>query len=236
MTASTVLDFAPPSTRTIPMRAWVVGVLLLLCAVLANYMRPVPLNVAKPDLEVMIPTAFAGWTIDRSVVPILPSADVEANLNSVYDVLLSRTFINAKGERMMLSLGYTAQQGGKAKLHWQEICYRAQGFNVNGLTTTPARVAGRDVRVSRFVAQQRNRIEPVSYWLTLGDLVITDRYERFAHLLRLSLSRQTSDGFLVRVSSIDNVPPRAFDKQLAFMDELFAAMPPADVVRLAGRR
>ena len=159
----------------------------------------------------------------------------EANLNSVYDGVLSRTYVNSKGERMMLSLGFTAQQGGKAKPHWQEICYRAQGFTVAGLTVVPTQLAGRQLPVNRFVGLQRNRVEPVSYWLTLGDVVLTDRFERFMHLLRLSLKRETTDGFLVRVSSLDKETEQAFAQQMVFMESLFAALPDKDVVRLAGR-
>ena len=98
-----------------------------------------------------------------------------------------------------------------------------------------AKYYGNNLQVSRFVGQMRNRTEPVTYWLTLGDRVITDRYARFVHLLRLSLSRETADGFLVRVSSLDEDSKHAFAKQAEFMDDLLSAMNPGNVVRLAGR-
>ncbi len=223
------------SGRVIPLRVWVVSLVLLVSAGLAHYMTPVQRDIPMPNLETMIPKTFGDWRIDGSIIPVLPSADVEANLNLVYDATLARTYINSKGERMMLSLGYSAQQAGKAKPHWQEICYRAQGFKVSGLTSVPSKIAGRDLQVSQFVGQMRNRTEPVTYWLTLGDRVITDRYARFGHLLRLSLNRETADGFLVRVSSLDADTERAFKKQAEFMDELLLAMSKADAVRLAGR-
>lgn len=223
------------SGRTIPLRVWIVTLVLLASAALAHYMTPVPRDVPLPNLETMVPKAFGDWRIDPSIVPVLPSADVEANLNLVYDATLARTYVNSKGDRMMLSLGYSAQQAGKAKPHWQEICYRAQGFRISGLESVPEKIAGRDLQVSRFVGTMRTRAEPVTYWLTLGDRVITDRYARFGHLLRLSLNRETADGFLVRVSSIDGDTERAYAKQAQFMDELLSAVTPANAVRLAGR-
>ena len=235
MNTTATLAQSEGTGRSIPLRVWVVSVVLLLCAGLAHYMTPVQHTPQIPNLETMIPAAFGDWRIDKSIVPVLPSADVEANINQVYDATLARTFINSKGERMMLSLGYSAQQAGKAKPHWQEICYRAQGFKISGLTSVPETIAGRELEVSQFVGHLRNRTEPVTYWLTLGDRVITDRYARFGHLLRLSLSRETADGFLVRVSSIDTDTERAFKKQAAFMNELLLSMPKADAVRLAGR-
>lgn len=235
MSTTATIDNRLATGRAIPLRVWVISLVLLACAGLARYMTPVHHDIPIPDLEAMIPAAFGDWRIDKSIVPVLPSADVEANLNLVYDATLVRTFINSKGERMMLSIAYSAQQGGKAKPHWQEICYRAQGFKISGLTSVPETIAGRDLQVSRFVGQMRNRTEPVSYWLTLGDRVITDRYARFAHLLRLSLTRESADGFLVRVSSIDTDSEHAFKQQAAFMNELLLAMPQADAVRLAGR-
>ena len=50
----------------------------------------------------------------------------------------------------------------------------------------------------------RPRNEPVTYWLTVGDQVITNKFDKRIAEIRLGLTGQIPDGLLFRVSSIDN--------------------------------
>jgi EpsI family protein len=227
------LDSGKPPQPTLAIL--LLSLLLLFGAAVATYMRPVTAaSQPKLDVEAMIPSSFGDWKIDPTVLPVLMSTDVQDTLNEVYDAVASRTYVNGKGERMMLSVGWTGQQAGKQKPHWQEICYRAQGFRVEGIKRQATQVAGRSIPVTTMVASQRGRVEPVTYWLTLGDKVVADRNDRFMHLLRMSLARKTTDGFLVRVSSINPDAPAAYAAQLRFMEEMLAQMPPAQAARLVG--
>ena len=47
------------------------------------------------------------------------------------------------------------------------------------------------------------RNEPVTYWLTVGDQVIKNAFEKRIAEIRLGLTGQIPDGLLFRVSSID---------------------------------
>jgi len=190
-----------------------------------------PLEVS---LDAMIPQAFGDWKVDRSIVPIAMSADVESALYAVYDAVLGRTYVNSKGERMMLSLGYSRQQGGVQKPHWQEICYRAQGFTVTDLVKGKAVVAEREIPVTRMLATMRSRVEPVTYWLTLGDKVVKGRWDRLDRMLRLGLKRETTDGYLVRISSLDANGEASFRHQIEFADALMSALPPDQARKLVG--
>ncbi len=219
------------------LRAGVLSVLMILSSGAAVLLAPpeLPDNMAKVSLDSEIPQAFGDWKVDRSIVPVAMSADVESALYEVYDAVLGRTYVNSRGERMMLSVGYTRQQGGKQKPHWQEICYRAQGFAVDNLTRGPQRVAGRVIPVTRMVAKQNARIEPVTYWLTLGDHVVEDRWDRLVRLLAMGLQRETTDGYLVRISSVTDRTTEAFAAQVQFADDLAGALPPDRARRLFGR-
>lgn len=219
------------------LRAGVLSALMVLSSGAAVMLAPpeLPDTGQKVSLEAEIPQAFGDWKVDKSIVPVAMSADVESALYEVYDAVLGRTYINSRGDRMMLSVGYTRQQGGKQKPHWQEICYRAQGFAVEGLRRGPAHVAGRDIPVTRMVATQRSRVEPVTYWLTLGDQVVENRWDRMARLLAMGLQRETADGYLVRISSVTEQADAAFASHLRFADDLAGALPPDRARKLFGR-
>jgi EpsI family protein len=219
------------------LRAGVLSVLMVVSSGAAVWLAPpeLPDTGQRHSLEAEIPQAFGDWKVDKSIVPVAMSADVENALYEVYDAVVGRTYVNSRGDRMMLSVGYTRQQGGKQKPHWQEICYRAQGFAVESLTRGPAHVAGRDIPVTRMVATQRSRVEPVTYWLTLGDQVVANRWDRMARLLAMGLRQQTTDGYLVRISNVTDQTGAAFDSHVRFADDLAGALPADRARKLFGR-
>lgn len=224
--------------RAVTFRAFVVALLMIGSAGAAVYMMP-PDRSGEPitvSLDAMIPESFGDWRVDRTLVPIPMSADVESALYAVYDAVLGRTYVDSKGSRVMLSVGYSRQQGGVQKPHWQEICYRAQGFTVEDIIKGRATIAGRDIPVTRMVATMRSRVEPVTYWLTLGDHVVSGRWDRLRHLLSLGLERESAEGYLFRVSSVSADPERAFKQQVEFADALVRAMAPDKAGKVVGPR
>ena len=76
---------------------------------------PTSWSVRVPNLETMFPKAFGDWRVDTSMPVILPSPDVQALLDKIYNQVLSRSYVNAKGERIMLSVAY----GGDRKRRHQ---------------------------------------------------------------------------------------------------------------------
>jgi EpsI family protein len=184
-------------------------------------MLPAPVPVRPiASIEGMIPESFGEWKLDQSIDQILPSPDVKANLDEVYDQIVSRTYLNGRGERIMLTIGYAAIQGGKQKSHWQEVCYSAQGFKIYDLTRTSALISGRELPVTRMLAVQGPRVEPVTYWITLGDRVVKDRADRLMYLALNTLQGKISDGMLVRISNIDSDPERAYQAHQMFANAM----------------
>jgi EpsI family protein len=217
-------------------RAAVLGLCMLGAAALAQRLTPKdrskePLNLS---LETMIPTDFGEWRPDSSLRPVAMSTDADNTLYAVYDALLGRTYINAQGQRVMLSLGYSRQQGGVQKPHWQEICYRSQGYTVTDITRAAQVVAGKPIPITRMLAKNGSRVEPVTYWLTLGDTVVKDRWDRLGQLLTKSLTGDSAEGFLVRISSLAAEPQAAYALHLNFAQAMLAAMPAEQRQRLVG--
>jgi EpsI family protein len=217
-------------------RAAVLALSMLGAAALAQRMTPEdrskePLSFS---LDTLVPLRFGDWQPDPGLRPVAMSTGADEALYGVYDALLDRSYVNSKGQRVMLSMGYSRQQGGVQKPHWQEICYRAQGFTVTDIARGEADVAGRPIPVTRMLARNGNRSEPVTYWLTLGPHVVKDRWHRLGHLLAMGITGDSAEGFLVRISSLSAQPAAAYGLHLEFAQALVASMPANERQRLIG--
>ena len=188
----------------------------------------------KIQLESMIPASFGDWRIDPSVRLVAPTPDVQASLDKIYDQILSRAYVNSRGERMMLSIAYGGAQDDNLKAHRQEVCYTAQGFSISGLVHTTLAFGQSTIPVTRMMAVQGERSEPVTYWFTIGDQVVLSRAERLIVQLKYGLSGEIPDGMLVRVSNLSTEPQRAFRSQEEFMHDLIGGMRAEDAAHLLG--
>jgi EpsI family protein len=204
-------------------------------ALAAPLLKPVRAEgAAALVLESMVPQAFGDWSIDPTIVPIAPTADVQAKLDRIYSQTVSRTYVNSAGEHMMLTVAYGGDQSDALKAHRQEVCYTAQGFSISDLHHDALAVQGGAIPVTRMLAVRDERSEPVTYWFTMGDRVVRGRVERLATQLREGFAGRIPDGMLVRVSSISPDAPSAYAAQQSFIAALLAAMPSTDRARLAG--
>lgn len=208
-------------------RPLIVLVLMLGAATLSVVAVPTKLlSDTRPgfDLEKAIPKTFGDWTVDPYMVPIPPSPDQESAMRQIYDQILSRTYVNSKGERMMLSITYGSRQNQQMRAHRQEVCYSAQGFKISRLQRLPMDVAGSMVPSARMVATQGQRVEPVTYWFTMGDSAVMSYLDREVTQLRYALRGMIPDGYLIRISSLSANADRAFEEQSDFANALMSSL------------
>ncbi|MGH8707229.1 MAG: exosortase-associated protein EpsI, B-type [Burkholderiales bacterium] len=212
-----------------------VGAAMVLAAGAALALRPSP--AAEPasfDLASVVPGSFGDWRIDPLIVPIVPAPDVQANLVRLYDQIVSRTYVNAQGERVMLTVAYGGDQSDALQAHRQEVCYAAQGFEIGNVRHGHLRLREKTIPVTRLLAVRGPRSEPVTYWFTMGDRVVLGRLERLLAQLGYGLSGRIPDGMLVRVSSLSRDPDRAFGGHEKFIGALVGGMREDDLPRLLG--
>ena len=62
------------------------------------------------NLETLVPRQFGDWVVDDKVVYQQVSPDVSAALAKIYTQVLTRTYVNKAGYRIMLSVPYGANQ------------------------------------------------------------------------------------------------------------------------------
>jgi EpsI family protein len=135
----------------------------------------------------------------------------------------------------MLSIAYGEDQRDGMQAHHPEICYPAQGFQVNSIQTSQITTPYGTVPVKRLETQlNEQRIEPVTYWLTVGDEATLGGVNKKLIEMRYGLHGRIPDGLLFRISSIDHDAAGAFLLQEKFARELLTAVTPELRSRLAG--
>ncbi len=220
-------------------RKWAFAILLVALAAsgLAEWMRPTKYLtdvLGKPDLEAIFPAQFADWRVDARAGVILPSPETQALLNKIYNQTLTRTYANALGQRVMLSVAYGGDQSDSTRAHLPEVCYPAQGFQILDSKLSSVELVGRSVPLRQLMTQQGHRNEPLMYWLVVGYDVTVSRTDQRIAQLKLGLKGLIPDGMLVRVSSIDANMERGNALQKQFLQDLSAAIPPASADRIFG--
>jgi EpsI family protein len=185
-------------------------------------------------LEDTVPRSFGDWRELPDAGAQVVNPQTKELLDKLYSQILTRTYVNSNGYRIMLSLAYGDDQRGDLAAHKPEVCYPAQGFtlhsNVEGKVSTPfGTIDGR--RLSTSLGRRK---EPVTYWFTVGDKAIRNKLQQRMVEVKLGLTGQIPDGLLFRVSSIDDTTARAFEMQDAFVADLLKATGAPGRLRLSG--
>lgn len=186
------------------------------------------------NLDQMVPASFGDWKIDPNVVPIAPSPEVKATLDRIYSQTLGRTYVNEKGEHIMLSIAYTGRIDQQMDVHRPEVCYPAQGFDIRGLSGGSVSTQFGNIPVRHLVGRLRARVEPITYWITAGDRAVTGGLQRKLSKFIYSISGQVADGMLIRVSSIDQDEAHAYQVQEQFINSMVSALAEKDRARMVG--
>ena len=221
--------------------------LVHLASVLAVLMGGVSVasNAIRPDsrssqqghsivLQRVVPTQFGGWVELPDQTTQVVNPQVKEELDKVYSQILSRTYVDKSGYRVMLSLAYGGDQRGGLQTHRPEVCYPGQGFRIGAVQEGRLQTSYGQIDVRRLTATLGSRNEPVTYWLTVGDQVVNSKLDKRLAEIRLALTGQIPDGLLFRISSIDADPQRAFAAQQRFAADMLAAVPGGVRKQLSG--
>ena len=187
------------------------------------------------SLGTIVPVAFGDWREAQEGAQVV-NPQTQRLLDSLYSQILTRTYVNKQGYRIMLSLAYGDDQRGGLQAHRPEVCYPAQGFKLHMQREGSLQTAFGTIDVRRLTTSLGSRNEPITYWLTVGDTVIRTSLDKRLAEIRLGLTGQIPDGLLFRVSSIDSDEARAFDMQRAFAADLLGAVSPQARRQLSGLR
>ena len=185
-------------------------------------------GVIAPDFETVIPKKFGDWQqITDTFLQVSLSTGKDDEINKLYDRVLTRTYENSKGDRVMLALAYAHEQKQDVKIHRPEVCYIAQGFQALSQTPNVIKIPSiKPIAAQRLLMRNSNRTETVSYWIRIGDDYPTTGMGARWKILRDGLKGKILDGILVRASiAIDDEAGAAFayEKQESFLVDLVNA-------------
>jgi EpsI family protein len=187
----------------------------------------------KVDLEAMIPKQFGQWHEAQQGGQIINPQSKEL-IERIYSQTISRAYLNETGDVVMLTIAYGADESDDKQLHYPEICYPAQGFNVIANQLGVVKTDFGDIRVKRLLTVKGNRSEPLTYWTTVGNRVVVGSKETKLEQLRYGFHGQIPDGLLFRVSSIIKDTDAGFVTQQSFIRDLVASLSTHDRLKLAG--
>lgn len=188
------------------------------------------------DLETMVPKRFGDWVMDERALGGIVNPVAEETLKRIYSQILTRSYLNVLGQRVMISVAYGDDQRKYLALHYPEVCYPAQGFSVKSNVTGQTEVGGRVLPLRRLETfMGPNRHEPVTYWTTMGDYTSFGGLPRRMIELRYGLQRLIPDGLLFRVSTIGQDSAAQFTLQERFIRDLLSAVGPEVRALLTGQ-
>ncbi len=188
-------------------------IILLFCMALALFLSvqltpKVDLTKRLPanTFSKQIPAQFGEWqrVPNRTMaIDLYQKNDGERTTDNPYDDTLIQSYRNKTGHVIQLAIAYGALQRQEVKIHRPDLCYYAQGFEVESLqpeqiklSSVGQKVAGHKMQVKSGDDQQL-----VSYWMRIGDLFSQSAWQTRLYLIKEGLKGNVPDGVLVRVSS-----------------------------------
>lgn len=208
-------------------RQFMIGLAMLAAAGLALALIPrhKMSEQAEINLETLIPKRFGQWKHDISVAPTIHDPGVQANIEKSYNQYLDRVYVNAQGERVMLAVAYGGGQTGSVQVHRPEVCYPALGFQIGALSKDVIDANGTQLPVMKLVATQGARIEPVTYWVMMGETAVRGHLEQVFARLKYNLEGKVPYGILIRVSTISTDESQSYRIEEQFVRDMLRAVP-----------
>ena len=189
---------------------------------------------AKIDFETLIPKQFGDWRMDQAASLGIVDPQMSAELNEIYSQTLMRTYTNSQGKRIMLSIAYGDNQNRKLQVHRPEVCYAAQGYNISAMSRQVLKLDNATIPIMHMVAQQGARVEPITYWVLIGNKVVRGNLEQGFARLSYGLSGVIPDGLLFRVSTISDDAGDAYATEQAYVNALMQSLPVSSTRHLIG--
>lgn len=177
------------------------------------------------DLEAIIPRHFGEWRQEQTLDSLVLSPQVQSLMGKIYNQILTRNYVNGKGQRIMLSITYGGTQNTEMQVHRPEMCYPAQGFVLGAVTKDVIDIDGNKLPVMKLVATQGLRVEPIMYWVMIGESAVRGGLDQSLARVKYGLTRTIPYGILIRVSTISANETQSYEVEEDFVRAMLGAMP-----------
>lgn len=203
------IDFPEPASedsgiryRTITPTYWVSGVMIVVVALAVTLMPPRTEIAPERKEFAEYPMSFPGWEgrsgqLESVVLDVL-------RLN---DYLLA-DYVSEGGDRVNFYIAYYATQRQGESAHSPRTCIPGGGWEMTSFTQIPVdgiKMAGAPLQVNRAIIQKGEYQQLVYYWFQQRGRIITNEYLVKWFIFWDSLTKERSDGALVRL--VHTIPP-----------------------------
>ena len=202
---------------------WVLLGLMVVCASAAAWMSPKNFTADQQqavNLDELVPRRFGDWTELRHTSQQIINPQLAAQLQATYTETLTRSYANSNGDVVMLSIAYGASQSRDLQVHRPEVCYTAQGFQVQAQGSGTVEAGPTNIPTQHLMTHLGPRHEPVTYWVRIGNQFVLGQLNQSLARIQYGLSGKIPDGVLVRASSISQDPQAAYAVHQAFMQAM----------------
>jgi EpsI family protein len=194
-------------------------VLFIAAAALVMFYKVERVTQARTINLAVIPEEIGGWQMLNEQTSMGTSASKFLN-----DVLF-RTYKREDGKIIILAIAYGADQKQNFSIHVPEGCYRAAGSDVTSIgVVNDVDIPGLELK--RLLVRDKEKTEPMQYWIILNGRVITNHFERKIKQVYYSLFNVQAGGVLVRVSSLSNDKEfqNDYEIQRSFINALYKSL------------
>lgn len=192
--------------------------------------------IGQPEFVKIIPMQFGDWFAEDTNAGEIVDPQQKYAIENLYTQTVGRTYLHKpSGRRIMFSLAYGDNQTYSKQLHRPEACYSSQGFKIESLHQESLQLGAKAINVNRMSASIGSRTEQVTYFIRVGDKVISGpalelNYAR----LQMGVKGYTSDGLLFRISEISDEPVQSYSIQDQFIRDLLQNLRPNQQANLIG--
>jgi EpsI family protein len=152
--------------------------------------------------------------------------DEVVNILKVKDYLIRR-YVDAAGQSTWLYIGYHDTQRRGAQFHSPKNCLPGGGWEPVRVDRVPIDVAAsaRAIVVNRYLIQKDDQRQLVVYWYQLQGRAIAGELGAKIQMVRGAMTRNRTDGALIRISSpIYGSPEQTFAVQAGFVQALYPVL------------
>lgn len=177
----------------VSVRLWITTGLLLGASVLLHTLHHGETTVLRRPLS-ELPYTFGPWTGEER-----PLQDRIVQAVSVSDYT-NRIYVDQAGGPIQLYIGYYASQRTGDTIHSPKNCLPGSGWDpIRSGYLTLALEGGRNIVVNEYVIQQDLNKQMVFYWYQSHGRIIASEYSAKFWMVADAISRNRTDGALVRV-------------------------------------
>lgn len=223
--------------KHISFQSYLILLVFVGAALMAVQLRPthrIADDREKVNLKQIVPENFGNWHRYKKSSGYIINPEVKQRLDGLYSQTLSRTYVSKEGKYIMLSIAYGADQSDAKQMHYPEVCYPSQGFQIKSSEVGSVKTDHGSIKVRRLYAKMGSRTEPVTYWTTVGNKVVLGGRETKLEKLKYSINGEIPDGLLFRVSSISDDKKAAYAFHQRFINDLISNLNHESRLRIAG--